>query len=350
MDTTTPVDPAFTKLLPKIELHAHLSGSISRQCLHDLWLQKRAADPTFDLLDPWVVMPPGKVDYTLDTFLKTFSAFTYQLLTDLPSIAYATTSVLSDFHADGIKYLELRTIPRSSPHFTQESYITTVLATITAFAERHPDLTTRLILSIDRGEHTPTDADAVVNLAIANKPLVVGVDIAGNPAKGHIATFGPALAKAKAAGLGVTVHFAEVRTPAVEGELETILGFGPDRLGHVIHVPELLRTEIVHRRVGLELCISCNVHAKLFDGGFLDHHFRDWWKVEECPVVLCTDDVGFFCSPVSNEYLLAAKHFYLTRTDVVDIARRAVSVIFAGEEEKKRLYRLLDEFVAGYSQ
>lgn len=195
--------------------------------------------------------------------------------------------MLTNFHADGIKYLELRTIPRPSPHFTQEAYISTILSTITTFAEKHPDLTTRLILSLDRGEHTPADADAVVNLAIAHKPLVVGVDIAGNPSKGDMAIFGPALANAKAAGLGVTVHFAEVRTPPKEGELETILGFGPDRLGHVIHVPEDLRGEIIRRKVGLELCMSCNVHAKLFDGGFLEHHFREWWRVEECPVVLC---------------------------------------------------------------
>ncbi|PIG89458.1 adenosine deaminase, partial [Aspergillus arachidicola] len=178
MNTTKPVDAAFTKSLPKIEVHAHLSGSISRQCLHELWLQKRAVDPTFDLPDPWDVMPPGKVDYTLDTFFNTFGTFTYHLLTDLPSITYATTSVLNNFHADGIKYLELRTIPRPSPHFTQEAYISTILSTITTFAEKHPDLTTRLILSLDRGEHNPADADAVVNLAIAHKPLVVGVDIA----------------------------------------------------------------------------------------------------------------------------------------------------------------------------
>lgn len=63
-----------------------------------------------------------------------------------------------------------------------------------------------------------------------------------------------------------------------------------------------------------------------------------------------TDDVGFFCSPVSNEYLLAAEHFNLTRVDVVDIARRAVRVIFGGEDEKNRLYRLLDEFEAGYRE
>ncbi|KAE8339659.1 hypothetical protein BDV24DRAFT_135605 [Aspergillus arachidicola] len=350
MNTTKPVDAAFTKSLPKIEVHAHLSGSISRQCLHELWLQKRAVDPTFDLPDPWDVMPPGKVDYTLDTFFNTFGTFTYHLLTDLPSITYATTSVLNNFHADGIKYLELRTIPRPSPHFTQEAYISTILSTITTFAEKHPDLTTRLILSLDRGEHNPADADAVVNLAIAHKPLVVGVDIAGNPSKGDMAIFGPALAKAKAAGLGVTVHFAEVKTPPKEGELETILGFGPDRLGHVIHVPEDLRGEIIRRKVGLELCMSCNVHAKLFNGGFLEHHFREWWRVEECPVVLCTDDVGFFCSPVSNEFLLAAEHFSLTRADIVGIARRGVRVIFGGELEKKRLYRLLDEFEAGYRE
>ena len=207
--------------------------------------------------------------------------------------------MLTNFHADGIKYLELRTIPRPSPHFTQETYVATILSTITAFAEHHPDLTARLILSLDRGEHTPADADAIVALAIAHKPLVVGVDIAGNPSKGDMATFGPALAKAKMAGLGVTVHFAEVKTPATEGELETILAFAPDRLGHAIHVPAELRAEIVRRRLGLELCMSCNVHARLFEGGFLEHHFREWWRVEECPVVLCVSSFSFLFSYAS---------------------------------------------------
>lgn len=136
----------------------------------------------------------------------------------------------------------------------------------------------------------------------------------------------------------------------VDYTLETLLGFGPDRLGHVIHVGEDIKREIVRRGVALELCISCNVHARLFEGGFLDHHFGHWRGIGECPVVLCTDDVGFFCSPVSNEYLIAAEHFDLTRADVVDICREGVRVIFGGEEEKKRLYRLLDEFEAGYRE
>lgn len=48
------------------QLHAHLSGSISRRCLHEIWLKKNAAGAT-DLDDPLVVMPVGKHDYDLNT-------------------------------------------------------------------------------------------------------------------------------------------------------------------------------------------------------------------------------------------------------------------------------------------
>ena len=90
-----PVDAAFTKGLPKIEvllqppwslviaprtlrlpfaaandatqLHAHLTGSISRDCLHAIWETKKARQPDFDLEDPWLAIPAGKVDYDIKT-------------------------------------------------------------------------------------------------------------------------------------------------------------------------------------------------------------------------------------------------------------------------------------------
>lgn len=48
------------------KLHAHLTGSISRRALHEIWLRKKAAGDT-DLEDPLVVMPEGKHDYNLET-------------------------------------------------------------------------------------------------------------------------------------------------------------------------------------------------------------------------------------------------------------------------------------------
>lgn len=59
-------------------------------------------------------------------------------------------------------------------------------------------------------------------------------------------------------------------------ELQTILSFKPQRLGHVIHVLPDIKDEILKNKIGLELCLSCNVHAKMFEGTFGDHHFGEW--------------------------------------------------------------------------
>jgi adenosine deaminase len=64
MSTQQP-DLAFTKALPKVELHAHLTGSISRKCLHEIWRQKKSQDPTFALEDPLLAIPSaasGSID------------------------------------------------------------------------------------------------------------------------------------------------------------------------------------------------------------------------------------------------------------------------------------------------
>ncbi|KAJ5301345.1 hypothetical protein N7508_006208 [Penicillium antarcticum] len=344
MDTSKPVDVSFVKALPKIELHAHLSGSISRQCLHELWQQKKAENPDFDVEDPLVLMPPGKVDYDLKTFFSTFSKLTYQICNDLKGLVYATNSVLQDFLDDGVVYLELRTIPRASPGITRDEYINTVLTTIEKFKTKCNRMTVSLILAIDRGSMNAAQADEIVDMAIANKPRgVVGVDICGNPTKGDVSIYRDAFARAKSSGLGITVHFAETVASASPVELATLLEFMPDRLGHVIHVPDEFKREISRRKLGLELCISCNVHAKMISGGYLDHHFG-YWRHEDCPIALCTDDVGFFCSPVSNEYLLAALHFDLSREDLLRICYKATEAIFAGEAEKERIAWMLDVF------
>ena len=75
---------------------------------------------------------------------------------------------------------------------------------------------------------------------------------------------------------------------AADDELDTLLGWAPDRLGHVIHVPDHVRRRIAATPgIGLELCLSCNVHAKMVAGGFEAHHFREWWRVEDVVVVPC---------------------------------------------------------------
>lgn len=233
-----------------------------------------------------------KANSEAQSFFGVFNQSIYQLVNDLESVAYATTSVLQAFLDDGVRYLELRTIPRASPNaaFTRDQYLSTVLDTIAEFKSRNSGkISVYLILGMDRGQLVTdsTHAHEIVDLAIANRERgVIGVDVCGNPTKGDISLCRDAFAKAKKHGLGLTVHFAEVHSMGLHEELQTMLSFNPDRLGHVIHVPDDIKQDIARRRLGLELCISCNVHAKMFDGGFLDHHFG-YWRHEKCPVILC---------------------------------------------------------------
>ncbi|KAH9878005.1 hypothetical protein J1614_003222 [Plenodomus biglobosus] len=334
-----PVDLAFATALPKIELHAHLTGSISRQCLHEIWQTKKAHNDNLDLNDPLTAIPTGKVDYDIKTFFPLFSSYIYKLCNDLPSIEFSTKAVLRDFQADGVVYLELRTTPRAMPGagVTKDTYVKSVSNILTAHnSATDNSMRAFLILSIDR-RNTVSEAEEVVDLAIKYRSSgVVGVDLCGDPAKGDVRIFGPAFARAKAAGLKLTLHFAEAEASASDLELQTLLSWKPDRLGHVIHVKEEFRKIIEDENIGVELCLSCNVHAKMITGTYSDHHFG-MWRQTTVPVALSTDDVGVFCSPLSNEYHLAAQHFSLSHEEIRALCERAVDSIFSGPREQARL-------------
>ncbi|OLN82703.1 Adenosine deaminase-like protein [Colletotrichum chlorophyti] len=342
------------KALPKIELHAHLTGSISRRTLHDIWALRKQAGQT-SLEDPLVQMPDGKHDYNLKTFFPLFSSYIYNLITDAETLRAATLSVLADFQADGVTYLELRTTPRSLPSPSPQPpsvYVSTILSAIAAFeaANSGPEaMRIRLILSIDR-RHTPSQAAETVRLAADFRDQgVVGIDLCGDPsARVHgvpggedVSIFRGAFAEAKSLGLGITVHFGEAESSGHPDELAEILSWQPQRLGHVIHLGENVKREIVARGIGLELCLSCNVHAGMVSGGFQGHHFGEWWGVDGSVISLGTDDVGVFGSPLSNEYRLVAEHFKLTCDDICALARQGIEAIFAGEAEKERLRRVM---------
>lgn len=372
-----PVDEAFTKALPKCELHAHLSGSISRTTLHNIWQQKKTRNPDIPLGDPAIALKPAGTFPTILSFFQIFNDYIYNLVNDRESIAYATRAVIEDFRQDGVRYLELRTTPREIPSagITRDEYVRIVLESLEKYQQTQLNDTTlneqdqievHLILSIDR-TMSASQADEILSLAEKYQqqhlspepttttaaptpitpPTILALDLCGNPTKGDISTFTPTFLRAHASPtLKTTLHFAEIPTPSTPTELSTLLSWSPDRLGHAINIPADLKATIKERRIALELCLSCNVLAEMTQGGFKGHHFGEWWKDSECPVALGTDDVGVFESGLSNEYLIAAREFELGRQEVIALARRSVEAAF-GEGGRGRMERLIGEFEKG---
>jgi len=236
-----------------------------------------------------------------NSFFPLFSKYIYNLISDPISIHESTLSVLQDFAADGVVYLELRTTPRAAGELDREGYIRAVLSAVGEFESSNSSLKTGLILSVDRRD-TPSQALETVELAIRLKrerEAVVGADLCGDPRRepeGGVKAFEPAFRKARNAGLGLTIHFAEAKESSSERELAEILSWDPDRLGHVICVPEQIKENIRERRkLGLELCLSCNIKARMVEGGVHDHHFGEWWAWgEERPRITIAVSTAFY--------------------------------------------------------
>jgi adenosine deaminase len=155
---------------------------------------------------------------------------------------------------------------------------------------------TRLILSVDRRD-SPADAAETLRIASTLRGRVVGIDLCGDPCarapgdeRGSVDVFTPVFKEAREQGLKVTVHFAEAPVSSTDEELATLMAWRPDRLGHVIclspEIKDVVRARGREGGIGLELCLSCNVQAKMVTGGFPGHHLGEWMGAEGCHVSL----------------------------------------------------------------
>jgi len=224
----SPSQLAFLQRLPKAELHAHLNGSIPLPLLQELAREYTASLATSngnakttsttnttaaatatpvaaDVLAGVQRLQAGVNLATIDDFFPLFSAI-YALTSTPASLKRVTRGVLSRFldpqpspapssapRVNGkgrgrggggggwaaVKYIELRTTPRATPHMSRRVYLETVLDEIEA---RAPDAAA-LIVSLDR-RMTPEVAREVLELAVQlhrEGRRVVGVDLCGDP-------------------------------------------------------------------------------------------------------------------------------------------------------------------------
>lgn len=272
----------------------------------------------------------------------------------------ATRAVLEAFRDDGVVYLELRTTPRALPGHTSPETVREILAVLQAWNASEADggvMRVNLILSIDRAKHDAVMAGEIVDLAMKTRDEglpVVGIDICGDPQQPlNTEVMRLNILKAKEAGLGVTIHFAEVPLSSSHAELDDILSWGPDRLGHVIHVSADIQRRIIQAGIAVELCLTCNVLAGMLPRtpgaptpSIANHHFASWWDQPSSRhlISLGTDDVGVFGSMPSEEHFLATQHFHLSEDDLVELSRNAIRFSFASEQEKRKVVSVLEQF------
>ncbi|KAI7900499.1 uncharacterized protein BX663DRAFT_439283 [Cokeromyces recurvatus] len=267
--------------LPKIELHAHINGSLSPTTLYKLVERKKIDKP--ELANFKI---PESLE-NIDDFFPLFH-FIYQLTDDEESVRMATRDIIYEFARDGVKYLELRTTPRKNDEtgMTKKSYIAAVLSAIQETQkEKEIDIIVKLILSIDR-RNDLKEAEEVVDLAVAFRDTnnIVGIDLCGDVRAGLFENLKPAFKRAKEKyGFPITLHFNEVQENLMEAP--SLLSIQPDRLGHATILNDYCRRMIYDQNIPIEICMTSNILCKTVPN-YEVHHLKELFY-DNHPFIIC---------------------------------------------------------------
>ena len=345
----------FCRKIPKVELHAHLNGSISSSTMRKLLQRHRereGGDAYATVPQIWETTILKGERRSLDDCFVMFKMI-HTLVSDEQSVEMVAHDVVAEFAEDGVVYLEIRSTPRANPAtgMTKRSYVEVVLSGIDKALLKCTTIHVRLLLSIDRC-HSVAEAQDTVELAsehvsqgrATHRAWVVGIDLSGDPTVGDMSALVPVLCSAKKRGLKLAVHIAEV--PHRNDEIELLLSAEPDRLGHGTFIhhdvggsPEI-EERVSSSQLPIEVCLTSNVKGQTVSN-YENHHLAFWLKRGH-PVVICTDDKGVFSTTLSEEYAIAGQTFSLSKQELWHLARRAVNFVFESDSLREGLRNLYE--------
>lgn len=332
---------AFIKL-PKIELHAHLSGSVRYDTIIDLLKEEFENSDLVNqekikseiILLNCLKNKPSISCTNSRSLNECFQVFTilHRLLSNLEILEKVTLDILKSFESDNCVYLELRTTPRNI--FDKDSnkllvsksdYLKKIVNVIENF-ERNHKMKVRLILSVDRAKGLQ-DGLENVHLAIELKnKYIVGIDFSGNPNVNSFKDFEQVFDLCKENKLKTTVHIAEIWEDKDKDFI--FKKIRPDRIGHSVCLNQDEIDFLISNPIPIEICPTSNLVTKCVHQ--IDKHpfFNFYSKNREYPLIICTDDCGIFDITLSKEYQMISDAFKLSYEEIFELSKNCIKSVF----------------------
>ncbi|MES2856375.1 MAG: adenosine deaminase [Bdellovibrionota bacterium] len=289
--------------IPKVELHRHLDCSMRLSTMRELataaGLEVPATEAAF--AEKYLVKTP-MVD--LEAVLNKFLA-AQKILGSETVLERLGFEAVEDGFNEGIRILELRYAPtfisEGHPHLTFDRIHAALVRGIEKAKAQFP-VQVGLIAIIQRILPVSVAA-SVTDFVISNRDSFVGLDLADNEVGFDAKPFASHFARAKKAGLHITIHSGEANFEGAALKVrEAVEILGAERIGHGLQIhrdPKVMEFMALNE-IPLEICPTSNwltnavpsikEHPirKLIDNGVL--------------VTINTDDPGVFAFDMIHEY------------------------------------------------
>lgn len=303
----------MTQLI-KTDIHCHLEACFRHETLVEIGERVGLPVPrdvqTFK--DNYLVAEPKE---DLEAMISGFDRVR-ALWYDEQAIRQLTREAVLDAAAQNVKLLELRYSPDFIQNDRDISFDVIHDAVLAGISDANAPIAVGLI-GIVRRTLDIEQATKVVDFIVSNAGTFVGIDLADQEIGYPGAAFAKLFQRAKAAGLGVTIHAGEVSVEESRLNVrDAIEHMGATRIGHGLHIvnePDLIDL-VIDNDITLELCPTSN----LLTGSIPNMASHPFKKLIDQGVktTINTDDPALFNIDWNSEYDLATTALGLSAQEV----------------------------------
>lgn len=338
----------LAELMPKVELHVHLEGTISPATLLAISRKNNYPLPARDEAGLSKVLRFRDFAHFIDMYSLCANAL--QTSEDYYTVTYEYLRFASQ---QRIQYVEAYFSPYDRMRFVKFEDI--VAGVSQARDDALADFGVQVDFVVDVGRHLLWGQDKnpelahdesirLAELAIKAKNQdvgIIGFSIGGKEIGYPVFPFVDAFNLACQNGLHIKAHAGEAAGPE---DVWNVIGLlKVERIGHAVRAWEdkSLVRHIASHKIPLEMCVSGN----LLTGSVEDpssHPFPDCLE-QGIPVVLGSDDPSLFGTDLTKEYQYVIQEFGVTVEGLKKLALDAIEFSWICDEKKKRLRESFEE-------
>ncbi len=329
---------------PRAELHTHLGAAVDPVIMWTIAHRQGIRLPVKDYWDfeEMITMGPGKKNRSVEEMDRNYYHLTELIQSSPEAMEEAVHSVIGGgYRKCNLVLQELRFSPMKRNRTGERDLDFIILAALWGMRRamvEYPQTTAGLIIALDRTFTLKQNAITLEKAIRYARDGIVGVDICGPDRKTFsMKEHAPLLAKARMAGLGLTIHAGET------GDLEelryVVREIRPERVGHALAAvrDKKLMKEMAKQGVVVEMCPTSNLlNSVVKDIAELRDITRAFLDVG-IKVTINTDGPEMYCTSVLKEEEFLLAEGIMDEKEVRQCQRWAFDASFVRPPEKRRI-------------
>jgi adenosine deaminase len=323
------------------DLHIHVGGAVAPHVLWSIAHEQGFKLPVSNYWDfcELVSASPRKVASQED-YLAILHQWTEKIQSSPAAIERSIHEIIGkEFRSSRVTLLELRFNPMKRNLGGERDLDHIIHAALRGMDRGSLEYGTRVGLIFCLAREFPVELNEIlIKKAIRYKARgVVGIDLAG-PERyalelgSEVEAYGELFSRARAAGLGVTVHTGETPLTGVAGMLVAMDKWRPSRIGHGIAAAESeeVMRKLAEQNVVLELCPSSNLRTRVV--GSLPEMGRVLRLLGDRGVrhTINTDGPYLLSTHLRQEFDLLLNHGLITESEALRCIETAKQATFIG--------------------